>query len=58
MKSCREIDARSKKGVYLLCLKIEKLKPMNNYVWKKKQVVCELLFACKNVELCQNTVQN
>ena len=47
-----------KKRVYLLCLKIEKLKPMNNYVWKKKQVVCELLFACKNVELCQNAVQN
>ena len=25
---------------------------------EKKRVVSELLFACKNVELCQNTVQN
>ena len=46
-----------KKRVYLFCLKIEKMKPMNIYVWKKKQVVSELLSACKNVELCQNTVQ-
>ena len=27
-----------KKRVYLLCLKIEKLKPMNNYVWKKNKL--------------------
>ena len=45
-----------KKRVYLLCLKIEKMKPMNNCL-EKKQVVSETLFACENVELCQNTVQ-
>ena len=28
-----------KKRVYLFCLKIEKMKPMNNYVWKKNELL-------------------
>ena len=36
-----------KKRVFLFCLKIEKMKPMNNYVWKKNKLLVKYYLPVK-----------